>query len=516
MRLFVTGLLLALLVLNLPETFAANIANLAVLHSYSPARESSTSWLSSARAVVQWLGDDSVTLATISFAGLLAGDFAFATEVFSERGRDVTSPGDLLAAYDAAELLGSDALRDALALQFLVLSDAPDRSATEQEAFVQGVERLRPSDLLVAYRQIVSGGLDTQPAKLRDQFVYFSRESILPASQTILPRLFQIVPQLIEQNIWSPEFAERIVRLWVWRYPNAVGLDSLLESLIALSDDNLRWRLLLGELYTRWDKWTLAEEQYESILEFAADEQRAVAFLCSMQERPAETTGVAALPNCASSTDISTEDVLLAASLLQIGPEEIELSRELISMGDMESWMEASPTSDWSWSDMAGPPNWNEALYIVGRDNFWSYQENYSVRIDGLWEKLESGDSGARYGIRHTEFALRPGETWLVAFSYRTEGVGEDRASSQGPSIWLTPDPVPFSGDQFLPSTHGIWKREAMVVHNGTDMDIRILPLFRLWGYGTVWFDQLSIRRISPELLSDSTIRDVGLLKSWQ
>jgi hypothetical protein len=183
--------------------------------------------------------------------------------------------------------------------------------------------------------------------------------------------------------------------------------------------------------------------------------------------------------------------VTLGANLIQNGDFDLPL------LPCLPTLREACYYTNWSQSHMTTGDPWNFALFAVGPDRVRPYAGNAALRIDGIYLEQHPEREAARSGLWHAPIEVAAGQPYVLSFVYRTAQVTE-----RGAGLWLSAKPeVLFAGEQFLPPTNGLWKRVVIIAWNRSQQPEQIQPLLRLWGTGSVWYDNVSLYQIATEQL---------------
>lgn len=186
------------------------------------------------------------------------------------------------------------------------------------------------------------------------------------------------------------------------------------------------------------------------------------------------------------------------AELLDVPTGVLRLGEELIVNGDAEvvSFCLATGPScfpaGWSPTFMSNGDPWNRATFGLAGEHARPFSQATSLRIDGVLIEHEPTREPARAGFWHEPIVVHADRSYVISFVYRTEGVGSD-----GAGLWVSADPlVFFAGEYMLPPTAGSWRRMTLVAWNRRPVSATVRPLLRLWGEGTVWFDEVSMREL--------------------
>jgi hypothetical protein len=197
------------------------------------------------------------------------------------------------------------------------------------------------------------------------------------------------------------------------------------------------------------------------------------------------------------------------AMLLNIPSNHLDLGNELVSNGGFSrpascAAVNSSPwcaIDGWVPSLMTTGNPWNRAVFVLGLDYspaldaIQNFGHPPAARVDGLVMEYKSNLEPARAGLRGQPIRVEPQTPYVITLRYRTVGV-PDQSGAVG--IWLSDkEDVFFSGEKILQSTQGNWNQVTLIAWNHRDTGAVINPLLRLWSTGTVWFDDVSIRKIA-------------------
>ncbi|MDW8064556.1 MAG: tetratricopeptide repeat protein [Anaerolineae bacterium] len=185
-----------------------------------------------------------------------------------------------------------------------------------------------------------------------------------------------------------------------------------------------------------------------------------------------------------------TDDIEIAADLLKLPKDRLALGPNLLENGGFEDGSATNPVG-WSWSDMSNRHPWNAGLFLGGMDELGVYAGRRAARVDGLWVSRDPNREGARAGYWAKKTSLRPGSLYMLSFAYRAQ-----LAPASWVGVWVSPrSEVLFAGDRRLPDTKGAWRRVVIIGKNAAE-DGQVAVLLRLWGEGTVLFDEVALREL--------------------
>ncbi len=331
--------------------------------------------------------------------------------------------------------LANQAAREAVALAYLHQQQV---TGALDEAEKETVENLVPFDLYASILQFQWDSAVSETNRLPQehlkQMANFPIEAISPTDNRLLNYTFPLIPFLREEQYWDEELLLRVLRFWVWRYPELSSLSDLIRNLSPYLDKENQ-NLLLSEIDSR--KETNPE--------------------------PAEYT--------------------FENSNLISNP-----SFDTLDHDQLPGWEIADYVS-------GRDPQTPKAAFFAGVDPYIKVDGPYSFRIDGLWKENDSGFFGAVAVSDSKEgtyyITIEPNQLYMLSGRYRTSNVGERASVYLGnrdqtfAEIWLD-----GSDGQWLP-----FDEQIACLSNQSAENMQLIV--RLWTEGSVWFDDLSIRSVS-------------------
>lgn len=492
---------------------------------------------------------------SLAYAALVSGDYRRAAAVWHiQNSRPEQLPSDVVQRYLEEEITPSQVFRDMIARGYQQNADADLRAGNIARATssLDGILQLRPADLYAHFllRQLaLQDGRATDAQQHTDALRYFPLDSIAPSADFMIPSVEQILPQLLDEDIWSYAEAQRVVAFVVWQHSRVEETVSLLETLAKRYPNDASWPFYLGEFYHRRQDWQHAEQGYLRVLESNAEyapaylrlgmlaeqqsgsatpaeqaarrEQAAKWYRQYLLQAPNDPVGLQRLAAVSpGDSDLDAkhlanyqrlkDDRYLVSTLLSVSADTIQLGDNLFRVDDFTSGSIPGTIDAWPWTATATPPNADRGLFTGGLDTLESSGYS-SARVDGLWQQVDTGTTRSRAGFRHPELSMPAGATWLISFSYCiSAGEGEQRA---GIFLTATRD-TGFSGEQLLPATRGTWRRVVILLHNRTGQPVRIVPQLHNWSMQSVWFAEMAVRPLN--LADDVWQRIPGRLTTWQ
>lgn len=173
------------------------------------------------------------------------------------------------------------------------------------------------------------------------------------------------------------------------------------------------------------------------------------------------------------------------AGMLGVASDQVILGPNLVDNGDFEDrdlikpWLPRGGTS-YIWD---GFQHDRAAFYMDLDRRSWS--GHAAVVIMGLWRKDTELNSGAYAELFAPPVLIPAKTTYVLSLHYKTDDLRGLVLVRDGRTESLT-----FL-DTKLPGTDGGWKQVVLVGENPLSEAAYIRPQFRLWGLGTVWFDQV-------------------------
>ena len=430
-------------------------------------------------------------------------------------------------------------VNELIALAYIEESRLAGDTPTQQRLLTKAFE-LRPGDIFATYHLWLlanESGDAKQAERYTDQLQYFPIEAVRPLVPELIDRFVELVPILVDQNLWEKDLASNVVSYLVWQYYDRESVENLLYTLDKQFPQESIWRFALGELYHRRGEWDSAESVYLSLLNYPSFPDEVYLRLgmvseakCGAQRRGCEflenarawyeqyrlrvpddlmtakkLVSINSLSRGTQSSigdQTSSDDQLIIAELLNVPADEITLGPNLILNGDFEEWTDSRPNW-WMTSNMATGSEWNAGTFWADHDSLDSWQ-NESVRIQGLWLRSESGKFPGRYGYWHFDPAtqaartipLEFGKSYVLSIYYRT-----DAQSSKGAALWTSYESTAFTeGDLYLPPTDEVWKKAIVFGTPSSTSDIFVSPLIRTFGVGKFWFDNIELRSVDSAI----------------
>ncbi|MGC8880652.1 MAG: tetratricopeptide repeat protein, partial [Anaerolineae bacterium] len=293
-------------------------------------------------------------------------------------------------------------------------------------------------------------------------------------------------------------------------------------------------RFYLAELYHRHGEWEQAEAAYRAVLERdaayaqamlrlgmvfqargrlaeAADwyaRYRALApdDLLGLQRLAEVQEALGALESAALREQLRdrSDDQRIAAQLLGIPADAVQLGENLVRNGGFESWLSGRPEW-WSVSNMATGDPWNEGLFIGGREEL-DAPGGSALRIQGMWLRQQPDKEPGRWDYwyydersrRIATLPLEPDGVYLISFDYRS-----DAEEGQVAAVYVSDrEEILWKGDRRLAKTGSAWHHFVAVAANRGGAEATMRLLLRSWGSGVVAFDRVRVARLElPEEL---------------
>lgn len=458
-------------------------------------------------------------------------------------------PDEAILAYDASGILPRSAAAAAAFLGQAGAGDPLTAADLWRKALFADPGNLYA--LTSLWRGARAAGDNAAAADLGDQLRYFDLRSVaVPVDTHLAGFQARAMADLVEADVWTRETLLNVVSYQVWQFADGDAgrrAEQVLNGLLARWPDDADLRFFKAELYHRRGDWQQAEAAYRAVLEadaaytqaylrlgmvfqvrdelataadwytryraLAPDDLLGLKRLVEVQETLGVTEAAALREELLDRTDARW----VAAELLHLPVEDIDLGPDLIYNGDFETWEGRRPLG-WKWSNMASGNPWNRGQFLGGMDNL-DTPSGTAARVQGLWlERREDREPGRCGFVQLDEKAwaqsnspghgvrLVPGDLYLLQLLYRTSGT-PNRAAT----VFTSQDSEAFSVERGLPVTHGHWHRLVVISSNRTGVAAELTLLLRSWEPGNVSFDDISLRRIDTRLPVDIPVLDLPI-----
>ena len=388
----------------------------------------------------------------------------------------------------------------------------------------------------------------TRAAKYEEPLRYFALRSVaVPGDARLAEFQAQAMAELAEVGIWTRATLRNVLAYQVWQFASgdaAPQAERMLQALLERWPEDADPRFYLAELYHRRGDWAQAEEAYRTVLDTEPAYAQAMLRLGMVLQargrlaeaarwyeryhalapddllglqRLVETQEALGAPEVTTWREplrAATDDRRIAARMLGLAVDEVQLGDNLIRNGDFAGWVSGRPQW-WSVSNMATGDPWNAGLFIGGPEEL-SAPFGGAVRILGLWLKQQSDREPGRWGYwyfdesarRIATLPLEADRWYLVSFDYRSE-VYEQK----GAALYVSDRAeVLWRGDRQLPGTGTAWHHVVIIASNRGGAQATMRLLLRSWGSGIVEFDRV---RVSPLMLSAGLRDDLAPMQFW-
>ncbi len=184
----------------------------------------------------------------------------------------------------------------------------------------------------------------------------------------------------------------------------------------------------------------------------------------------------------------------LGAKVLEVSPD--MLGPNLASNGDIElvnvcpgpDYTASCVAKDWRVGYMSDGNLWNTGAYALTQDNKHVFSGRRALRIDGLITENLNEKEASRAGYWYRSVRIEPKHCVQISVAFMT------RNNIEKASIWLSDDATLLGAHEyFLPAGAMQWRQVNITTFNSGNTFVDISPFLRLWGTGTVWFDDLEI-----------------------
>jgi len=137
----------------------------------------------------------------------------------------------------------------------------------------------------------------------------------------------------------------------------------------------------------------------------------------------------------------------------------------------------------WDFSDMSDSESWSKGSFYGDFDSM----SDKSMRIMGFFVKKIENKEGARAGFWYKQDIPLREKPYLFCFQYKT------LQGKEMPTFWLS---YAFNKEWRLEPTDSKWKEIYYFFDNEKFKIPSIKPLLRMFGTGTVWFDDICLFEI--------------------
>lgn len=446
----------------------------------------------------------------------------------------------VIALYEAAPPVQSTReISDTVALAYL------DAVSDGREDLLAQVKTLRPGDLYANYylwKQAQENGNLEAETTYSETLTYFPLEAINPTDERLLDYTAQVIPAMLEEDVWGREKTLNVVSYLVWQHSQAEGVVQLLENLIGQYSAEPDWLFYLAELHHLRGDLSRAEMTYQQVLAVDPEYAQAYLRLGIVSEEAGKRLGKAARwyvqynelapddllglkrltdacaaleaadvedENCRRAVilqeelEAKTDDRRIVAELLGMPVEDVALGPNLVENGGFEIWADENRPQSWECADQSTTPPFSPANFVMGPVELEVWKGMSAARINGLWIQQDKGESAARAGFQSslTSEVITAGQPYLFSLYYRTFDSRNGAAR-----VWLSNrSEIFWEGDKGLPATNGAWYHFAAVGWSEVDLGIHIRVFVRSFAPGIVDFDEIGIRHIEiPEMYIDS------------
>jgi len=161
----------------------------------------------------------------------------------------------------------------------------------------------------------------------------------------------------------------------------------------------------------------------------------------------------------------------------------IDFAQNLISDGSFTD--QNSLKKHWDFSDMSDSEPFSKGSFY----GYFDSMSEKSMRVMGFFTKQIENKEPSRAGFCYKEEIPLAEKVYLFYFRYKTF------QGKEIPTFWLS---YAFNKEWGLEPTDFKW-REVFYIFNNRQFKIpSIRPLLRMWGIGSVWFDDVYLLEIEP------------------
>jgi hypothetical protein len=162
----------------------------------------------------------------------------------------------------------------------------------------------------------------------------------------------------------------------------------------------------------------------------------------------------------------------------------IDLGKNLISGENLED--RDFPEKYWAFSDMSDREPFSKGSFYGDIDEY----ENNCLRIMGFFKEKTEKKRPSRAGFRYRKNIPLEWKFYLFYFKYKIQ------EGTEIASFWLS---NVLKKEPRLESNPMKWK-ECFYLFNNSQMKMaEVKPLLRMWGTGSVWFDNISLFELNIE-----------------
>lgn len=178
-----------------------------------------------------------------------------------------------------------------------------------------------------------------------------------------------------------------------------------------------------------------------------------------------------------------------AANQLNVSASDLVLDPSTIDNGQFQrvNPMTGIPLH-WSSAYWVGWGTYNPGGFIIQVDPQLQAKGENAIRIDAFAIEHSSQYQAARAGIAYSPIDIAPNQPYLIEVLYQSTSTGSAIHLTQNEQLF-------FQNDLFLPVAK-TWQRVTIIGWNRTAKVATIQPLLRVFGEGTVWFANISVRAI--------------------
>lgn len=354
----------------------------------------------------------------------------------------------------------------------------------------------------------------------REAVRYFRLESVAPPPD---PRLTtyqaQAILGTVTEGLWSRETLLNVVSYRVWQ-DQANGTEDLLKTLVAAIPDDADLGFYLGELYHRRGDWQQAEAAYQKVLDVKPGHSPAYLRLGMVAEQRQalpeaiiwykqyykmapddllalrklteinEALGTFEAKELRSELEKRTDGRYVAAKLLDVTPEQVELGPNLVKNGDFEEWQNGVPVG-WRLGSYLGA-NGHGGIYIAGVDTLVS--DKKAARIAGL-RGGQMPDGTVTFSEYVGQNIEASDASYLISVYYNSWGFTNNQKG-----FFFLGDYTRPNGLKLIQETLPDPMEQLMVAHflvEGPAITTQITPLMRIFGGGNLTIQAFSIQRIT-------------------
>ena len=361
----------------------------------------------------------------------------------------------------------------------IYLKSGDPKTAVETYEFINRFSD--PNRLLEAYQRWGDSLIRQDPKVAQDAF-----EKALKIDGGSLYSLYQLSRL---DNLYKEDYQQRLKKpsssAWLVN-PRLLSFDAL-AALYTCADELVECDLAINLVHLaiwRGESSILIGPISEFCREKSIDDSLCIRMLNEACNRTTVSDKACYWAQAATSSNNQSQELKYPSTQRQ------HTSANLFENAGFEEPIDVNPIV-WHWSPMFSTEvNSTRGLgyFVGGRDCIFAGEGNCSLRIHGLWREVIPDLTWPRAGYSGSSVQLKANHCYRLSFLYRTSPYSE--GNNAGINVGL----LPSGGEIMLPETSGEWSHHSIDIQ--ADADKKIAPIFRMWGQGSVWYDQIEMFQI--------------------